>query len=282
MNRLNQSIERLHSLTVTQNRGRRMAETLRGGQSPANETDKMVTLIHGQPGAGKTALGLSWPSPIWFFNCDRPAKTLIERLPEHYEVHYESASFDVDNLAHGMAAQFIMKFDKLLKEAMAAGGTLFIDGWDLFWEMVKTAKVPGLTDDTLPKEYQPANNYMFNLARRLINSKLEVVLSTISEKPWSGATKQADYYVSSGWKHKDRFITTEVYCFTPEDRRRAMETPLEHQLGQSHSAYIGMNKLNESTVGSVVPNLSYKMLYRMTFKKLPENADKLWVPSGVA
>lgn len=258
-----------------------MVESLKGGQSPTGEIDKLVTLIHGQPGSGKTALGLSWPSPIWFFNCDRPAKNLIEKLPEHYEVHYEAALMDVEAMNQGMSSQYIMKFDALLRQALASKkGTLFIDGWDLFWEYVKLAKVPGLSDETLPRMYEPANAYMHNLARRAIASPLEVVFSTISEKPWSGAKAEGDYYVPSGWKHKDRFITAELYTFTPENRRRAAEVIYETKTGQSHQTYIGMNKLKESMVGSVVPNLSYKMLYRMTFGKLPENHELLWTPAG--
>lgn len=256
-----------------------MAEILKGGQSPSGERDKLVTLIHGLGGAGKTTLALTWPSPIFMFNCDRPAKSLIEKLPPHYEVHYEMALRDVEAVNQGMAARYIMAFDALFREALAGGkGTIFIDGWDIFWEYVKLAKVPGLSDDTLPRQYEPANSYMFSFARRAVSSPLEVVLTTISEKPWEGATKQADYYVPGGWKHRDRFITCQLYAFTPERRERAPETPYDRGTGQTHQTYIGMNKLNEQTVGSVVANLSYKMLYRMTFGRLPDDHEQLWVP----
>lgn len=258
-----------------------MVEILKGGQSPANETDKLVTLVHGLGGAGKSAFGLSYPSPIYMFNCDRQAKSLIAQLPDNYEVHYEAVQQDVDGITHGMAAQYIMKFDELKNKALAGKkGTLFIDGFDIFWEYVKLAKVPGLSDESLPRHYEPANGYMFNLMRRLIYSPLDVVLTTISERPWEGQTRQADYLMAGGWKHRDRFITAEVYMFTPEHRRRAAEAPLETKRGQSHSAYIGVSKLKESLVGSVIPNLSYKMLYRMTFNRLPADHELLWTPGG--
>lgn len=259
-----------------------MPETLRGGQRPSNEqVDKLVTLDYGLPGTGKSSFVLSHPSPIYFFNCDRGIAPLLERVSETAEVVYERAQLDVDGLTPGLAARYLLAFDKLAGDALRRGeGTFAVDGWDLFWDIVKIAKIPGLSDSTLPKEYEPANVYMNNWLQRLCNSPLQVVFTTIAEPIWGGAKKETDQMRSSGFKHRGRWLTHEIYFFTPEEKDIPDRKPLDRSGGQSHSAYIGISKLNERLTGMVVQDLSFASLYRMTFGRAHPKAAELWSPSA--
>ena len=266
-----------------------MAIILRGGECTPNEVDKTVELVYGLPGVGKSAYAFSHPSPVRFFNCDRPAASLIKKLPSHYEVHYESVDLDVDGMTPNMAARYLTAFDRMAGEAIKSGvGTFVCDGWDIFWEIVKLAKVPGLSDSTLPKEYEPANGYMIAWLRRLVQAPIPVVFTTIAEPIWSGAktTDAEGRLKSSGFKHRGRFLTHEIYMYSPEEKDKPTERPRElldkdkrPVGGQSHSSYIGVSKLNEKLVGRVIPNLNYGLLYRMTFGVAHPQAAELWNPA---
>lgn len=254
-----------------------MVETFKGGQRATDRPKKIFAQVFGTEGVGKTSFALSFPSPLWIVNLDRNMDDLLERLPEHYEIHYEEVPFDVD-MSKGVAATTIMKVKNLFKQAIAAGtGTFFVDGIDLYWDYVKMAKLPD--DAELPNQWGPANSEMESFFRRSEAAPLQMVFNSIASKIWTGATKESNQMKADGFKHTGRFINTSIYIFTPEDHSKPDLRPTE-QRGQTHHSYISMAKLKENIVGSVVPNLSYKMLYKMTFGELPPDHEKLWVPGG--
>lgn len=266
-----------------------MAIDLNGGEAPPNENaTKIMLLAHGLAGVGKTAFGLSFPPDFGIFNLDRGIGALTKQLPPEMKIRYEDVSLDVAILTKGMAQQILNKLDELVAFMLKDRpmGTLIIDGWDIFWDCVKLAKVNNLDSD-LPKEYAPANSYMNNLLMRLGRSKLNVVFTTISSKVWSGAKTETDRMRADGFKHKDRMLTHEVYLFTPEDYRTPNEVPLggdvaKGTVGQTHNGLITMSKLNESLINRRIPNLSYKLLYRLTFGEAPPNEGSLWTPGKAA
>jgi hypothetical protein len=269
-----------------------LAVKLSGGEAPDNESfNKVMALGHGLPGAGKTGFALSFPSPLFIFNLDRPMGHLLKMLPKTHEVTYEAVSvIDVDVPTPAMAMGVLRKFDALMKDAFANGGngTVIVDGWDLFWDMVKIGKVPGLGENDLPKEYAPANAYMNNWLSRLGKSNLNVCFTTISSKVWTGAKTEVDRMRADGFKHKDRWLTHEVYLFSPEDRRTPAEVPsggkadVPGSLGQTHRGIITLSKLRERLINQVVPNLNYGLLYKMTFGESYPEPARLWSPSAAA
>lgn len=273
-----------------------------GGQSPATErADKIMLLAHGFPGVGKTAFALSFPAPFWVFNLDRAIGALSTKLPEGHLLDYEAVAIDVDSPTKATAVQYLTRFDKLLNRALTGqildddgtvitvpkDGTFILDGSDIFWDIVKIAKVNNLDSD-LPKEYAPANAYMNGVLGRLGRSSLNVVFSTISSKVWTGAKTESDRVRANGFKHKDRMLTHEVYMFTPEDRRNPQEVPkggdaaTPGSTGQTHRAIITMSKLNESLINRVMPNLNFGLLYRLTFGMAYPEPERLWSPSAAA
>lgn len=266
-----------------------MSVSLKGGQAPPNENpEKLMVLSHGLPGTGKSSFGLSFPGPHYIFNLDRNMGHLTAQMPEDWEAEYEGdMELQVAAPTKGMAQQVLNKFDALMTKALASGtGTVLIDGWDVFWDIVKVAKVNNLDSD-LPKEYAPANSYMNNWLMRLGRSKINVVFTTISSKVWSGAKTETDRMKADGFKHKDRMLTHEIYLFTPEDYRTPNEIPLggtedKGNVGQSHNGLITMSKLNEKLINRRIPNISYKLLYRLTFGKAPPEEAKLWTPGKAA
>ena len=267
-----------------------MPVRLTGGEAPPNENpNKIMALGHGLPGTGKTAFGLTFPGPFFVFNLDRAIGHLTRQMPADTEIVYEGADLNVEILTKGLAQQILNLFDGLMREAFKAGeGTVIIDGWDIFWDCVKLAKVPGIdSGNDLPKEYAPANSYMNNWLHRLGRSRLNVYFTTISSKVWTGAKTEVDRMKADGFKHKDRMLTHELYFFSPEDYRTPAEIPAggdpaKGTVGQSHNAIITLSKLNEGLINRRIPNLTYKLLYRLTFGEAPPNEAKLWVPGKKA
>lgn len=256
-----------------------MAKVIKGGQRATDRPKKLFLQVYGKEGSGKTSLALSFPPPLWVVNLDRNMDDLLEMLPEHYEIHYEEVPYDVD-ITRSVASAVILKVKKLFDEAVQAGvGTFFVDGADLYWDAVKVAKLPD--DAEVPNQWGPANAEMSAFFRRAETCPLQVVFSCIASNVWTGQTKETARVKADGFKHAGRFINTSAYVFSPEEHTQPQERPAANE-GQSHSAYISTSKLNESIVGRVIPNLSYKMLYRMVFGELPPNHELLWTPGKKA
>jgi hypothetical protein len=202
---------------------------------------------------------------------------LLEKLPEHYEIHYESVQYDVD-MNRSVAAGVMLKVKALFEAAIKGGkGTFFMDGADLYWDYVKLAKLP--EDADIPNQWGPANSAMDSFYKRAEAAPIQVVFTGIASPVWEGMKKETDRMKADGFKHAGRYINSKVYMFTPEDHSTPQSRPVEKK-GQSHSAYISTSKLNEKIVGSVIPNPSFKMLYRMTFGELPPDHELLWTPGS--
>jgi hypothetical protein len=204
---------------------------------------------------------------------------LLEALPSHYEIHYDEVPYDVD-MVRGTAANVMLRVKTMFDAAVKHGsGTFFVDGADLLWEYVKAAKLPEQAD--VPNQWGPANTAMESIYRRAESCGLQVVFNTIASNVWEGMQKETKKMKPDGFKHAGRFLNTSIYLFTPEDHSNPEERPSAH-LGQTHHAYISTSKLNESIVGMTVPNLSFKLLYRMVFKEAyPETEElPLWTPGA--
>lgn len=264
-----------------------MPTKLHGGEAPDFEaSEKIMVLVHGYAGTGKSSLGLSFPAPFWVFNLDRSIGSLTKQLPATHEITLEAPVVDeVDKPTPAMAQKILASFDALMTDAIKSksDGTVIVDGWDLFWEIVKIAKVRNLEED-LPKEYAMANGYMNQWLARLGRSRLNVVFSVISSRVWMGAKTETERVRAEGFKHKDRWLTHEIYMFSPEERRTPNEAPRggdpskAGETGQSHLALVTMSKLNESLVNRRFPNLNFGLLYRLTFGQNYPEPDRLWKP----
>lgn len=261
-----------------------MSVTLTGGQAPApDEVVKFMILDHGFPGTGKTAFGFSCPPPFWMYNLDRPIDPLLPKLPVGVQVEYEHIAQDVDETSMAVAKTYLAKFDALVTKAIRANeGTFIIDGFDILWDIVKIAKIPGGGEDAMPREWASANEYMNGALRRLGLSKLQVVLTTISSKIWTGAKTETERVKADGFKHKDRWLTHEVYFYTPENTREPLANPSQGKTGVQHQAYIAVSKLNENLVGRVLPSLTFSLLYKLTTGRTYPNASALWSPASSA
>lgn len=252
-----------------------MVETIKGGQRATNRPKKLFVQVFGTEGTGKSSLALSFPPPLWVVNLDRNMDDLFEKLPEHYTIHYEEVPYDVD-MSRTIASQVVLRVKEMFKQAVAGGeGTFILDGADLYWEHVKAAKLPDNAD--VPNQWGPANSEMESFYRRAEAAPIQVVFSCIASNVWEGMNKETKRMKADGFKHAGRFINTSVYMFSPEDHSTPAEKPMPGA-GKTHSAYISTSKLNESIVGAVLPNISYKMLYRSIFGELPPEHEQLWTP----
>ncbi len=258
-----------------------MAEQLKGGESPKGEADRIFANVYGTSGAGKTAFALTFPPPFFILNFDKDMSHLLVQLPDSYDIEYERLVFEVDGLTAGSAAQYIAKADALLKKALLKGeGTFILDGGDLFWDVAKIAKLMRGGEGVLPKDYSPANTYMNSYLSRLQNAPFHVCTTAMARKKWEGAKKESDKMESDGFKHRKRWVTNEVYVFTPEQRQYPSEVPAQGSTGQTHNFYMDTSKINESLVGTVVPNLTFKLLYAMVYGSVPEEYKALWSPAA--
>lgn len=238
--------------------------------------------VHGMPGSGKTAVLLSFPSPIHMVNFDRDPSSLFVKLPPHYEVTYEAIPYDID-ATPASAATILNIVDKMIDRALKyakdhpeAPGTFALDGADLYWESTKVAKLPSA--DASARQYADCNTYMNRNLGRLYNSPLQVGLSAISKEIWKKESAGTGTFDPEGFKHRGRWITHELYLFSPEEVAPTLRPP-ERETGQTHRAYFQKSKINEGLVRSVVPNISFKVLYKLAYGELPQEHEKLWTPS---
>ena len=262
-----------------------MPETIKGGQAlPGYAAKKIFAIWHGQPGSGKTSALLSYPPPIHFVNLDKDPSALTLKLPAHYEIVYEGIQYDMD-LSPSMANTVLAKIEAMILKAAAyakahpdAPGSFCLDGSDLWWDDVKIAKLPKGADEAAARDYADANAHMNTNLARLYNAPMHVGLSAMSKEIWRQQSKGTGTYDPDGFRHRGRWITHEVYMFSPEDTAPTL-SPSSGETGQTHRSYIQKSKLNEALVRRVIPNLSFKVLYKLTFGELPANHEQLWTPS---
>lgn len=250
---------------------------LKGGQRATTRAKKIFAQVFGVAGTGKTSFCLSFPPPLYIVNLDRNMDDLLEKLPEHYDIHYDEVPYDVD-MVRGTAANVMLRVKSMFDAAVKEGtGTFFVDGADLLWEYVKAAKLPENAD--VPNQWGPANTAMESIYRKAESAGIQCVFSTIASNVWEGMQKETQKMKPDGFKHAGRFTNTSVYMFTPEDYGNPVLRPSAGG-GKTHTGFISESKLNESAVGRVVPNLSFKLLYRMIFGELPPNHELLWSPNA--
>jgi hypothetical protein len=236
----------------------------------------------GPPGAGKTTALLTYPSPITFINLDRAPGELTEQLPEHYEINYLRVHYDVDTTP-AIANKVLNDIDGAARKAITAskssgGGSFILDGYDLLWDYVKIAKLPKAGGDNLAREYGEANDWMHDLLARLYFCPLAVGFSALSKEIWRSQSKGTGTFDPEGFKHRGRWMTHEIYLYSPEEVSPS-EKPLGGETGQTHKAYIKGSKHNEAQmVRKVIPNLTYKTLFKLTYGELPKGHELLWTP----
>lgn len=271
-----------------------MPVELMGGMKPESEvSDKIFCLVHGYSGVGKSGFCLSCPPNWWMVNCDRAIGQLSAQLPPTSMLTYEAIQQDVDTVSPAIARNYLMRFDVVLNRALAAAklaaakgerpGTFILDGADNFWEYVKIAKVPNYLDGVdAPKEYAPANTYMDNMLARLGMSPINVAFTVFSSRVWTGMKKESERVKAVGYKHMERYLTHEIYMYSPDDTIHPLETPEKTALGQNHRAVITRSKLNEKLINLLIPNITFGMLYRLTFGAAYPEAERLWSPARAA
>jgi hypothetical protein len=234
---------------------------------------------YGLPGVGKSTFGLTFPPPFYIWNGDRDMRGLFAKLPKTHEINYVGLSKAADQFSRAAAAGAMAEFDKLLVAAEQAPpeGTFMIDGADLWWDIIKAWKLP---DDPQPKDYQDANNFANDRLRRLTETGLHLYLSSPAKPVWVSASQQSGRVTAEGFKHRSRWITTEVRLFTPESRDETPVTPAaDAKPGLSFRAYIGICKEQPGLAGTVINDLTFKKLYTYIYEKTPPEAEKLWSPS---
>jgi hypothetical protein len=247
----------------------------------------MMTLVYGFPGSGKTSFLLSFPPPLFMVNLDRDPSELFRQLPENYEVTYERIQYDVD-MTPAKANSVLSKVGAMAQLAINHArenperpGSFLFDGFDLQWEYVKEAKLPPSRGDGIAaKEYADANTWMLGLLSKLYYSPLQVGLSALAKEIWNKQSSGSGTYDPEGFRHRGRWMTHEIYMFSPEEVV-PREKPRAEGLGQSHRSYIKVSKFNEQKlVRLIVPNLTFATVYKLSFGENHPQQDELWTPSS--
>ena len=249
-----------------------------GGRTPTDATPLLRTEVYGTTGVGKSTFAATFPSPLWIVNFDRSRAPIIEQMPSECEIDYLEIPVDSDMLIKGIAADHLLSFDKFIKEAASsdAGGTFILDGADVWWDTVKAAKLPD-SDDL--RDYYIPNTYANSRYRRMCTLPMHFVAVAASRNKWEGKTKESTTQESEGFKHRLRWITSQVRIFSPEMR---ITTPLipsqDSKLGRTFYGYVSLAKERPSIEGTVEPSLTYLTLYRKIYRKNPPDAAQCWLP----
>lgn len=252
-------------------------EKIIGGQ--VGEYDKkLFTCAHGFAGEGKTTFLLTYPPPLYLLNCgDRDSRSLLAQLPGHYEVYYEWLASDVDALSQPVAAQYTARADALLTAALAGKrGSFLLDGHDLFWEIIQAAKIAAREGTAL--RFKPANEYAFSFYGRLNKSPLQVGVSAMAQEMWDGPSSTGRF-THMGWKHLDRFLTTDLRVFHKEKMEAGRKPVPVQDPSVTHAGYFEDSKLQEALLRRIIDNPTFALVYKMTFGQAHPEGDKLWQPS---
>ena len=261
-----------------------MPETIKGGQPTSTAVaNKLMMLWFGMPGSGKTSAMLTYPPPLHYVNLDRDPSELFKQLPPNHEITYEGIPYDVDTNP-ASATQILAKVDSMArKAAVGKKGSFLLDGLDLLWEYVKVAKLPKTSgkDTNLAREYADANSWMHGFLGRLHAAHIHVGFTSVAREIWRAQSQGTGTYEPQGFAKRDRWMTHEVYLFSPEDTAPQEKPRDATQTGQSHRGYIKVSKYNEAEmVRRVVPNITFKILYKLSFGSLPKKHEDLWTPTA--
>lgn len=254
-----------------------------GGKLPTEETPWLRNEIYGLTGVGKSTMAATFPNPLWVCNFDRPWRKIIESLPETHEVHYLEIPIDVDMLIKGVAESHLLSFDKFLRSAEKSedGGTFILDGGDVWWDVIKAAKLPSGTDGgDVPRDYYQANTYANSRYRRMTALPMHLNIISAARTKWASQSKETETLESEGFKHRLRWLTSQVRLFSPESRLTTPMIPMaDAKAGRTFYGYVSLSKEKPEVEGTVEPNMTYMTLYRKIYRKNPPDSGKCWVPT---
>jgi hypothetical protein len=247
-------------------------EKLRGGQQ-LEYPRRIFACYHGFGGEGKTTQLLTFPPPLNIVNCgDRDIKYLLERLPD-CEINYEWLTWDVD--APGKAKSYLQRATAMRDHALRSGGSFLMDGHDLWWDYVQAALVsPGTA-----LKYKPANEFQFGFWQPLVAApNLQVGVAALAQEKWEGASSTGRFS-HGGWKHMERYIETDVRMFIKEQLVAGEKPQTTQNPTVTHAGYIEGAKKAEHLLRRIFDNLSFALLYKMSFGQAYPNEEALWKPS---
>ena len=253
-----------------------------GGRTPTDESPLLRTEAYGLTGVGKSTFAATFPNPLWVANFDRSWAPIIEQLPDTHVVHYLEFPADADMMIRGIASDILLSLDKFLLKAQYSkdGGTFILDGADTLWDLVKAAKLPTNEGGEPPRDYFQPNNYMSSRYRKMASLPMHLVHVAAARTIWASASKETDMLESEGWKHRLRYITSQVRMFSPESRTKTPIVPTADKvLGRTFHGYLSLAKERPFLEGRVEPSINYLTLYRMLYRVNPPDAGKCWVPS---
>src|SRR3990167_1726669 len=254
-----------------------------GGRTPTDPTPLLRTEIYATTGAGKSTVAATYPPPLWVFNLDRSWAPIIEQLPDSHVVHYLEIPVDADMLIKGIAADHLLSFDKFLRQAGESkeGGSFILDGADVWWDLVKAAKLPAGDGSDMARDYYQPNTYANSRYRRMAALPMHLVCISAARTLWGSATKELEMMESEGFKHRLRWMTSQVRLFSPESRLSTPSVPRtvsDANLGRTFHGYVSLSKERPSIEGTVEPSLTYLTLYRKIYRKNPPDAAQCWLP----
>ena len=252
-----------------------------GGRTPTDATPLLRTEVYGTTGVGKSTFAATFPSPLWIVNFDRSWAPIIEQMPSECEIHYLEIPADVDMLIKGVANNLLLDFDKFLRTAVESkdGGTFILDGADLWWDVVKAAKLPTDADGAPARDYFQPNTYASSRYRKMAFLPMHLVCIASARNIWASASKETDMMESEGFKHRLKYITSQVRLFSPESRLTTPAIPTtDKQMGRTFHGYISLVKERPAIEGTVEPSLTYLTLYRKIYRKNPPDAAQCWLP----
>jgi len=254
-----------------------------GGRTPTDATPLLRTEVYGTTGVGKSTFAATFPSPLWIVNFDRSWAPIIEQMPSECEIHYLEIPVDSDMLIKGIAADHLLSFDKFLRDAHNSkdGGTFILDGADVWWDVIKAAKLPAGDGSDLPRDYFQPNTYANSRYRRMAALPMHLVCVAAARTTWGSATKELETMESEGFKHRLRWMTSQIRVFCPETRLSTPSSPRiasDPKMGRTFYDYIALAKERPSIEGTVEPSLTYLTLYRKIHRKNPPDAAQCWLP----
>ena len=253
-----------------------------GGRTPTDTSPLLRTEAYGLTGGGRSSFAATYPSPLWVCNFDRSWAHIIEQLPETHMVNYLEIPVDSDMLVKGIAADNLLSFDKFLQKASVSkdGGTFILDGADVWWDVIKAAKLPSGDGSDQARDYYQPNTYANSRLRRMGALPMHLVCISLARTKWASASKELDMVESEGFKHRLRWMTSQVRIFSPENRMAtAMIPTADTKPGRTFHGYVSLAKERPQIEGSVEPSLTYTTLYRKLYRKDPPDMAKCWVPT---
>lgn len=97
---------------------------------------RLVTLLEGFKGDGKTHVALTMPPPIWYFRIDTGDEGVIEKFATQKEIHVLKTSFTTENIADTYPAfrHSVLATAEHVKSTSFGVGTFIVDTWDEVYE----------------------------------------------------------------------------------------------------------------------------------------------------